>query len=91
MRAVTVTAPVEKRCPHKDEQDTGSVTLTFHVREDAPELHRLAADLRTWQDKPCSHEDFTAAVLDMWAAEGCVAVRTTWTTAGMQVTVDVPV
>lgn len=90
MRTVKITAPVEKRCPYKDEQDEGSLTLTFRVFKDAPELHELAENLSTWTDIPISHEDFTDAVVRRWHSEGCVSARSTWRTAGLEVSVDVP-
>lgn len=90
MRTVKVTSPVEKRCPYTDEADVGTVTLTFEVEKDAPELHEMAATLDTWAEIAISHEDFTAAVLRRWSDEGCSAARSTWRTAGMWVTVDVP-
>ncbi|GAC1575025.1 MAG: hypothetical protein NVS3B18_08680 [Candidatus Dormibacteria bacterium] len=87
---VTVTAPVTKRCPYRDEQDDGTLTLTFEVAEQAPELHKLAEELTAWEGEAVSHEEFTALILRWFADAGCVAARSTWTTAGLAVTVDVP-
>jgi hypothetical protein len=82
---VIVTAPVEKRCPYKDERDVGTVTLTFDVSEgDAPELHDLAAYLKGFEGEALSHEDFTRNVArDLPVIEA----RSTWTTAGLSVEV----
>lgn len=85
---LTVTAPVTKRCPYKDESDDGEVTLTFHVAEgDGPELHDLASLLDTYRHVEISHEAFTREVA---AATGAESVCSTWTTAGMTVTARVP-
>lgn len=89
MRHVTITAEVEKRCPYKDEQDTGTAVLRFDVLKDAPELHELADHLATWADIALSHEEFTAMLRDRWWSEGCRSVTTTWQTAGMTVEVTV--
>lgn len=82
---VKVTGRVVKRCPYKDEQDHGTVTLTFDVPEgDAPELHGLAAYLAGFRTEAISHEDFTRSIcLDLPVVE----VRTTWDTAGLSVEV----
>jgi hypothetical protein len=82
---VIVTAPVEKACPYKDEQDTGTLTLTLDVPEgDGPELHDLAAYLKDFTDMALSHEEFTRLVaLDLPVIEA----KTTWTTAGLSVEV----
>lgn len=87
MTTVTVSAPVAKRCPYRDEVDRGVVILTFHVADhDAPELHSLAANLRLWRDTAISHEAFTREVL---TRTGAASVSTNWSTADMEVTVDV--
>lgn len=88
---VTLKAPVTKRCPYRDERDDGTVTATFEVESgDIPDLHDLASVLHSYAVVRLSHEAFTADVLDRWSPHGCVAVTSTWHTAGMEVTVDVP-
>lgn len=89
MRHVTITGPVEKRCPYRDEPDVGTITLHFDVFTDAPELHDLAEQLTTWADIALSHEDFTAMVRKHWWSAGCRSVTTTWQTAGLTVEVTV--
>lgn len=85
---MTVTVDVVKRCPYKDEQDDGTATLTFDVGDgDGPELHALADRLATYRHLLISHEDFTRLLAKQ---DGCVAARTTWQTAGLEVTVDCP-
>lgn len=85
---MTVKVGVTKRCPYKDEQDDGTATLTFDVSDgDGPELHALARHLDTFADIVLSHEDFTKLLA---ATFDCVTARTTWRTAGMEVSVDVP-
>lgn len=88
---VTISGPVTKRCPYREEVDEGTVTLTFDVGDDeAPELHGLAARLRRHEDARVSHEAYSLALIDDLGPSGCVHVRTTWQTAGLEVTVDVP-
>lgn len=88
-KVVTVTAPVTKLCPYKDEIDAGTATLTFHVQDEAPELHGVARVLGKWASERISHERYSDLLLTAFGPE-CVAVRTVWTTGGMEVTVDVP-
>ena len=83
---VTVTADATKLCPYADEQDHGTVEVTFDVPEgDAPELHLLGKRLESVYAQAQSHEEFTR-----WVAEttGAVRVLTKWHTAGMDVTCD---
>lgn len=88
MRTMRVTVNVQKRCPYKDELDDSTATLTFDVSAgDGPELHDLAANLDSFRDIALSHEAFTALLA---GTPGCVAASSTWRTAGMEVTVDVP-
>ena len=84
---ITVTAPVTKVCPYRDEVDVGTVTITFDIMDgDGPELHGFAAYLAAFTDRALSHEMFTRIV----AVDHDAATSSTWTTAGMAVTVDVP-
>lgn len=83
---VTVTADAAKFCPYMDEEDTGTLEMTFDVTAgDAPELHRLAQQLEAWSSQARSHEEFTR-----WVAQstGAVRVVSRWRTAGMDVTCD---
>lgn len=56
----TISRPVVKKCPHRDETDAGTLTLTFDG--EAPELHDLAAKIDALCARPISHEAFTQAV-----------------------------
>lgn len=85
---ITVTGPVSKLCPFKDEVDHGTVELTFDAAE-APELHALAAALQA-HDRKITHEAYTAEVYEAWEPHGCVSVTSSWTTAGLSVTCAVP-
>lgn len=88
---VTVTGPVTKRCPYRDEPDEGTVEMQFRVLSgDAPELHGLADELASTSGEAISHEDYTRALYAAWFPRGLRSVRTTWNTAGLEVTVDVP-
>lgn len=80
---VIVTAQVSKLCPHKDERDFGTVTLTFYG--EAPELHEVAKLLHSCEDVRISHEQYTDMLRCQW--EG-VEATTTWTTAGLGVVVE---
>lgn len=88
MIRMEVSGPVTKRCPYKEERDDGTVTYIFEMDdEDGPELHSLADGLSLWRDEPVSHEEFTAEQLRIYSDRGCVEVRTTWQTAGLDVIV----
>lgn len=94
---VTATFPLRHRCPFKDEDDCGDVTIVWHGRYATFELHALAAVLATWHDVEVSHEVITEAIHDRLthAARGAdlhvVSVTTRWATAGGTIEVVVPV
>ena len=73
---ITIRRPVLKQCPFKSELDAGELAIV--LPGDAPELHRLAARIDMLCMDPCTHEDFTRAVLDL-LPEGAEVV-TTWHT-----------
>lgn len=79
---VTLTAPVTKLCPVKDETDTGTVTITYRTHGYAIEFHSLAAYLAEFTTRHLSHEDFTAQIAEATGGD----VSSTWTTAGIEVT-----
>lgn len=79
MRTV-VTAPITHLCPHVDEVDVGTVTLTFDGP--APELHALARDLDSFHTKAITHEDLTERLAALYPT---ATVVTTWATAGLTV------
>jgi hypothetical protein len=72
---VTITRPVIKRCPFKDETDAGVLKIVFDG--EAPELHALAADIDRLCAEPVTHEAFTAAVAELVPE---AMVTTTWST-----------
>lgn len=84
---VTVKGDARKKCPYRDEMDEGTAVITFDVPdgEDATELHALSAVLKI--DTPLSHEDFTRSLA---CHPSVIRVVTTWQTAGLEVTVEVP-
>ena len=85
---IVIKGAVRKMCPYKNEVDLGSVEFTFDITEgDGPELHELAATLAEFPDWSVSHEGFTRSLFDTWSTAGLVRVETTWTTAGLDVTV----
>lgn len=67
---------VTKICPFKDEIDRG--TLIIACPDDAPELHKLAAEIDKICVEPVSHEDFTWEVLTLLPAGS--EVLTVWKT-----------
>lgn len=79
MRTV-VTGPITHLCPHKDEVDIGTVTLTWEG--EAPELHKLALDLQSFHSWPITHEALTAELAVRYPS---AKVTTTWQTAGLTV------
>jgi NADPH-dependent 7-cyano-7-deazaguanine reductase QueF len=82
---VTITAPVRKLCPVKNETDDGMATLTYRTHGEAIELHDLAEYLGSFAGTHMSHEDFTEELADYTGAH----VSTTWGTAGMEVRCEV--
>lgn len=90
-QTVTVTGPLEHLCPHRDEVDHGTVTVTWTCAQTTLELHALAAYLRSWRNSTMSHEQITDRIThDLEAVAGIfnVTVSTTWSTAGLAVTVE---
>jgi NADPH-dependent 7-cyano-7-deazaguanine reductase QueF len=87
--SVTVEAPATKRCPFKDEIDTGTVTVVWNSEGKTLELHSLREYLDAFVDVKMSHEDFTAVVTAQLAdLLGDIQVWSEWETAGMKVRVD---
>lgn len=87
---IKVTAPVYKLCPFVDEADAGTVTATWAANRGTLELHEFRAYLDTFKGRKMTHEDFTREVADhLWALlpDDMFGVSSTWTTAGMAVTV----
>lgn len=75
-------------CPHKDEEDVGSVTITWQCAGGTLELHALAEYLGKYEQCEISHEAITDRIYhDLAALSGIedVQVLTRWTTAGMEV------
>lgn len=89
---VTATGPLTHRCPHVDEVDTGTVTVTWTTAGQTIELHSLRAWLDSFADVRTSHEAITAGIETALQLPGIVdvAVETTWTTAGMAVAATSP-
>lgn len=83
---ITISRPVIKHCPFKDETDAGELMITFPG--EAPELHNLAVQIDALCAEPVTHEDFTLAVLAM-LGEG-VQVITHWHTGPWSVEVSEP-
>ena len=71
----TITRPVIKRCPFRDETDAGVLKIVFDG--EAPELHALAAAIDRLCGEPVTHEAFTAAVAELVPN---AMVTTTWST-----------
>lgn len=85
---VTATGDLIHRCPHVNEVDYGTVTITWHVRGETYELHSLAEYLRGFKDADLSHEQITDRIRNDLSAEShieMVGVESTWQTAGMEV------
>ena len=80
---VTLSWPVTKKCPFRDELDAGELVIT--VAEDAPELHDLAGAIFRLLADPVTHEDFTRSVAGLLPPGS--EVVTTWSTGPFHVTV----
>lgn len=90
---VTVTGTVSKMCPYKDEQDVGTISMTFDVYDDGdiPELHELGAYLHSGlTGSRLSHEAYTREVFATYEPMGLVRIQTNWRTAGLGVSVAIP-
>lgn len=86
---ITATAAFQHVCPHAQEVDHGSVTITWETAGATIELHSLREYLDTWADVEISHEAITQELRDaLGALDGLTVtgVNTSWTTAGMGVT-----
>lgn len=79
----TLRTPVVKRCPFREEIDTGQLVITFPG--EAPELHALGGQIAALEGREITHEAFTAAVAAV-LPHGAVAV-TTWNTGRFEVEV----
>lgn len=87
---VTASAEIEHRCPHVEEVDKGTVTMSWMVTEQTIELHSLAEYVRSWKDVRISHEELTATIQRDLLRAGVeeAQVRATWQTAGLSITTD---
>lgn len=85
---VTVTGPIQHRCPVVEEIDRGHITITWRIKGETYELHSLAEYLRGWADSHIAHEQLTDRIRhDLSVVSGIelVSVETTWVTAGLEV------
>jgi hypothetical protein len=73
---ITITRPVVKACPYRDELDFGTLAITFPY--DASELHALSRQVDEVAGEPITHEEYTRRVLSL-LPEGS-SVVTTWGT-----------
>lgn len=82
----TISRPVIKRCPHRDETDAGTLTITF--QGEAPELHDLAKQIDDLSNRAVTHEAFTRSVAVLLTLAGhVVSVVTEWSTGSWMVEV----
>ena len=88
-QVMTISGDLVHRCPFRDEEDRGAVTITWDVDGATLELHALADYLRTFTNQLVSHEDLTGRIHTDITRTGLrgVTVTTTWRTAGLDVTV----
>jgi NADPH-dependent 7-cyano-7-deazaguanine reductase QueF len=87
---VTAKAGLVHRCPHVEEVDVGTVEVSWYTNGHTVELHSLAAYLVSWAEARVSHEEVTEQIRrDLAGLEGIAQVRvmTSWSTAGLAVSV----
>lgn len=87
---VTATGPLWHQCPHVEELDAGTVTISWTCAGQTLELHALAAYLRSYEAERISSEDITRVIREELAGLTGIAdveVTTSWHTAGMAVEV----
>jgi NADPH-dependent 7-cyano-7-deazaguanine reductase QueF len=90
--SVSVTAPLTHLCPFRDEIDEGTVTISWDVAGGTLELHSLRRYLDRFRASKLSHEEATARIFHDLSSEVGVrllSVSSTWSTAGMEVAVEV--
>lgn len=86
---LTATGDLRHRCPHFDEIDRGRIAITWRVDGRTLELHSLAEYLKSFANTRLSHEQITDHIrheLSVIAGIELLAVESTWSTAGMEVT-----
>lgn len=85
---VAVTSPLRHRCPHVEEEDHGTVTITWRVQSATLELHALRRYLQSFEEEKVSHEELTARIArEVRRVSGLtlVSVQSSWETAGQKV------
>lgn len=84
---MTATGQLMHLCPHKDEVDTGTVTITWRVGGSTFELHTLRQYLSGFRHSTLSHEQITDRIRHDLSVEGLdlISVETNWVTADMEV------
>lgn len=86
--SMTATSPIQHLCPFMDEVDNGTITINWVTGGATFELHALRAYLDAFKDLRISHEELTERIRrELSQAHGIdlLTVRTSWTTAGMEV------
>jgi NADPH-dependent 7-cyano-7-deazaguanine reductase QueF len=81
-------------CPFADETDHGTITVTYRPWHHEIELHSFADYLDSFADTKISHEELTRQIrseLDEWVDPRRLTVRTEFKTAGLTISVEVPV
>lgn len=86
---VEVVAPFSHLCPFADERDDGTITVRFQSTGYGIELRSLVRYLKGWAEVRASHEAVTASAAEDLTSRlnTPVRVETSWTTAGLAVTV----
>jgi NADPH-dependent 7-cyano-7-deazaguanine reductase QueF len=85
---VTTYGPLIHLCPFREEEDLGTIRITWTCAGATFELHSLTEYLSTWEQTRLSHEEITDRIRhDLSAHKGIQvqAVETTWHTAGLEV------
>lgn len=85
---ITASGKLRHLCPHVDEIDHGSVSITWRVEGKTYELHSLAEYLSSYADARISHEQITDRIRHDLSVEPGIellSVETTWLTAGLEV------
>lgn len=86
---VKVSLDVIHQCPHVDETDHGTLTVTWTTTDTTVELHSLVKAVGTYRDQAISHEEVVRTLADAIGSAGvCDAtVHGRFTTAGVSVEV----
>jgi NADPH-dependent 7-cyano-7-deazaguanine reductase QueF len=91
---IRIEGHITHQCPFEDEQDVGKITVHYSPWKSEIELWSFAEYLDSFAETKISHEELTRRIrseLDEWVDPRQLTVRTEFKTAGLNISVEVPV